>query len=156
MSQFGSLFAKYQELSDKFIDEINATPVVLHYPAAPTASGGPASGPLPNFDRLGGRNTDTEQVDRTFAGGTPSNDQGPTETIIARVYWINKINAAEGVIKDKKNQCKIIAYRTDEDKFKSAVFAEINGQKMTMVGDPGYHGMGGDKRYITMTWEDMN
>ena len=149
------LKAKYEELSDVFITEVNNTQIIIHY-ADPNP---PSSVPLddrPRFiDEYGGKIPIRNQPDRYNEEGDNRVANTVTETIVGRVYWNPKNISKEITVQFDKDFCKINTYSYNETKLNNALFLEINGRKVKKVIAPFPYGLFG-KQYCISYWQVMN
>lgn len=162
MSQipFSSIAAKYKELADLFITDINANrSIVLYYPNPQLTPITNTINQEPNnLDRLGGRTPVSEMEGRFQEAGSNVQETVLSESLEARIYWEPKNidgKLARFNIKDNKNVCKMIASIEYRDKLKYATYALISGKKCKLIIEDIPHGLI-TAYYITTYWEVMN
>ncbi len=153
-----SLKAKYAEIADLFITEINATNVTLYYkPQVPTVnSNEPTLSPF-MMDEFGGRQpiqTLDNRINETQSSGaylSPS-----SETIQGRAYWQDQKTGKTIVDKNiavEHVYLKLITYTTNTDKLNAADYIVVNDAKLRNL-EPAFP-YGFDKRYSISYWEKI-
>ena len=156
MINFDYLKQVYAEQADQLIDLINATPVYFFYNqqgVLPDLSGDLSSKP-PSIDAYGGRVPPSDLPSRIEASGTNISNTPNVELITCRVYFQDQSKADNYASKNltmPTNRVKIIAYNSDINKLKSAIYCTIFGQKFRNTTEPTPYGFG--KRYCFSYWE---
>ena len=148
-----ALKAQYEEISELFITEINATPMILSF----VPKGGLTTSNLtevPNvMDEYGGRVDLNQMPDRGNEGGTNLEEIPTTATILTRAYWAPKMDKRDIQAKDPNSICKIITYASHSDILRQASFATINGRGVTMLFSPVPYGLFEAKQYCCSYWQ---
>lgn len=149
-----NLRAKYEELSDLFITEVNSRSVVLYYSPQSilTDNVATAGGEPTNFDHYGGRQPLDQFPDRMNESGTQKHIPSNTETITGRTYWNTKKFDKNGNLISDDNTCKIITYVVNESKIINASYATVDGRKIKLLQPPLPYGLFG-KQYCISLWQ---
>lgn len=151
-----ALKAKYEEMSELFITDINATPVTLYYAPQAVLTTVDVTNDRPTiFDEYGGRVPIENLPDRQNESGNDLAEVPTNETILARVYWDPKQDARDVRVKDAVGICKVITYTTDVSKLTNATEALINNKKVKLLFSPTPYGMFGEKQYSCSYWQQI-
>jgi hypothetical protein len=148
-----ALRAKYIELADQFITDINNTDVVLYYakPIVDAVAG--SFDDKPKFiDEYGGRQPLDNMNDRHYETGENYQANTLSETIKARVYWLNRAFDKDTKTYSEIDVCKVITYATLASKLTEAQSALISGRKVKLTQPPIEYGLFGAKQYCISFW----
>jgi hypothetical protein len=148
-----ALRAKYIELADQFITDINNTDVVLYYAKPVVDTTAVSFDNRPAFiDEYGGRQPLDNMNDNQYQSGDNYQANTLSETIKARVYWLNRTFDKDTKTYSAIDVCKVITYATNASKLNEAQTAVISGRKVKMSQPPVEYGLFGAKQYCVSFW----
>lgn len=150
-----ALKAKYQEISNLFITEVNKTTVRIYYAPQTTLTNVSS-----NFDEVpkiidsyGGREPIENLPDRQNESGTNLRVDPYYEDILCRVYWEPKIYDRDGNLIQDSDTCKIITYDSYSQQLVNAIYVLVNDRKCEILRSPVPYGMFGEKTYALSYWQ---
>jgi len=148
-----ALKAKYEEMANLFITDINATIVTLQYSAPVLETVDVNFDDRPKvLDEYGGRSPLENLTDHANESGENLQSSILSEDILARVYWVNKAFSPDGKVYVENQYCKIITYASNEQKLRNAIKILVNGQELKLFQPPVLYGLFGGKQYCCSYW----
>lgn len=151
-----ALQAKYKELADLFIDEVNPGSITLYYSEQTglTDTTIPFADKPKNVTPYGGREYLANENDRFDEAQDNKYNNPVQETLKCRTYWQTNKNDQQGNLSAPITVCKVICRIEDQDKLKNAIYAVIDGKKAKIYADPSPYGLFA-KYYCCSYWTLM-
>ncbi len=150
-----SLFAKYNEVADLLITDVNHTPVELFYANQQLSpSNQTVVQPMTTSDYFGGQAPISDLQGRQDQSATGVYPGTNSNIVYCRVYWMNsKYDPVMKELRTDKSEsiCKINCFTTDAFALRNAAYAVVNGYRVTMTDPPIPYGFG--KRYSFSYWQ---